>query len=386
MTLTDFEKKSKVTHDRKNPYPATLLECRYLNKTGSSKENLHVVVDLKDSNITYKVGSSFGIYPENHPQYVQEILELLNYDQEQKIYDKRSQTELSINDFFTKKINLSQLTSSLFRFFFKHTQNQPLLNLIENKEETKTYISQNDLISFLNEFWRPGIPLQEFCDLLSPLLPRYYSIASAMSKVGSKAHFMVASFKYNHAGKVKQSVTSDFFKTHCTPMKSKVSLFLQENLNFTLPEDPSTPIIMIGPGTGLAVFRGFLQERIETNAPGKNWLFTGDRERKYDFHYEEELSFFEKKGLLKLSTAFSRDGPEKVYVQDEMLKHSEELWDWLNNKNASIYICGDAKKMAKDVQSTLITIAEIRGNLSKENAKSFIKQLRKDKRLLLDVY
>lgn len=385
MTLTDFEKKSKATHDRLNPFPAKLIECRRLSKAGSSKENLHVVVDLSGSGIKYEVGSSFGIYPENHPAEVAEILELLELDPDFKIIDKRSQSEMRAECFFTKKVNLSQITSSLFKLILEHELNETLQGFLENKEKCRAFIAENDLISFLRTFWNRSIPVQKLCDLLSTLLPRYYSIASSMSVVGSHAHFMVASFSYMQAGKMKQSVTSDFFKSLSRPMESTVSLFLHENPNFSLPKNDATPIIMIGPGTGFAVFRGFLQEREKTNASGKNWLFTGDRERKYDFHYEEELTELENKGLLKLSTAFSRDGSEKIYVQNLMMKESQEFWNWIL-EGATIYICGDAKNMAKDVQETLLQIACKEGDLSPDQAKSFIKNLKQEKRLLLDVY
>lgn len=386
MNVTDSEKKSKVTHDRTHPFPAKIIECTKLNKTGSSKENLHVVVDLTGSGITYEVGSSFGIYPENSPENVQEILDILSLDPHLEILDKRTQTPLSIGKFFSTRVNLNQITTPLFKLILEHETNPTLQNFIENKEAARAFIGENGVFSFLKSFWKRGIPPQQLADLLSPMLPRYYSIASSMTKVGSHAHFMVASFQYMQAGRLQQSVTSQFFKSPFIPGERSVSLFLHENRTFALPKDPNTPIIMIGPGTGLAVFRGFLQERVETQAPGKNWLFTGDRHRKYDFHYEEELTDWENRGRLKLSVAFSRDGLDKLYVQHLMLKQAEELWSWIKNDGATLYICGDAKNMAKDVQEALSQIAMIQEHLSQEEAKDLIKSLKKAGRLLLDVY
>lgn len=365
MNVTETAKKSK------NTFQAKFLKCYRVNKEGSTKEILHVVLDLEESGVTYSVGSSFGIYPHNANEYVQKILEITGLRE--------------LEEFFRTKVNFSQITSKLLNVLYKYTQHKELALLLEDKIKFKAYTEENDLITCLRSFWNDAVPVQEFCDVLSPLLPRYYSVASSMKYVGNEVHFMVASFQYVEAGVAKRSVTSQYLRDICGE-NDPVTLFLQENTHFTVPANPANPIIMIGPGTGLAAFRGFIQERFATRAPGKNWLFTGDRERKHDFHYEEELRQFEEKGFLRLSTAFSRDTSTKTYVQHKMAESGAELWSWIADHGAHIYISGDAKRMAKDVQQTLLEIAIHHGHLSEDAAKSFLKDLRKDKRLVLDVY
>lgn len=364
MNVTETVKKSKIT------FQAKLLTCERLNKAESTKEILHVVLDLGESGVTYSVGSSFGIYPQNAPKYVNEIIDIIG--------------KPHLEEFFRTKVNLSQISPKLIQMLHQHTQNPSLAELLGDRAKLKAFADEGTLATCLRSFWSPHIPIQELEGVLSPLLPRYYSVASSMKYVGNQVHFMVASFNYQEAGIPKQSVTSHYL-AHQKPA-SFITLFLQENDHFTLPVDPSIPIIMIGPGTGLAAFRGFIQERFASKSPGKNWLFTGDRERKYDFHYEEELLHFESQGALRLSTAFSRDGHNKTYVQHKMQEVGSELWTWIHQENAQIYISGDAKRMAKDVQQTLVDIAIQHGNLSETTAKTFLKELRKNKRLLMDVY
>jgi sulfite reductase (NADPH) flavoprotein alpha-component len=386
MKIDENTQKSKESYHRKNPYPARFISSRRLNKPGSTKETLHVVLDLENSGIDYRVGSSFGIYPENNPFIIDEILSLLGCDPLIPIFDKRSGGTFPLRLFLRDKVNFSQITSQHIKVVHSFTQNSVLQVLLDDKDKLRAFLEGNNLLSFVASFWDPKVPIQDFIDILSPLLPRFYSIASSSRKVGSEIHLLVASFSYMHAGRLTHSVTAQYLHTYCSEGESRVRLFLQDNPNFTLPEDPNTPIIMIGPGTGLAAFRGFIQEREITKVPGKTWLFTGDRERKYDFYYEEEFIPLVEEGLLRLSTAFSRDGPKKVYVQDRMQEEGKDLWDWITKEKATLYISGDAKQMAKDVQATLITIAMTHGNLCEESAKEFFKELRLNKQLLLDIY
>lgn len=379
MKIVESEQKSKEPYHRKNPYRARFISCKRLNKQGSTKETLHVVLDLEDSGITYKVGSSFGIYPENSPTAVEEIISLLNVDPLTPIFDKRKEITMPLHIFLRDHANLSQTTSQHLKAV------DPLHPHLTDKEALKKFVENNNLATFLSDFWNKELSIQALCDALPPLLPRYYSIASSPCKVGTELHFLVASFSYMHAGRLAHSVTAKHFRDHCVEKESFVRLFLQDNPNFTLPEDKNTPVIMIGPGTGLAAFRGFLQEREIANA-SKNWLFTGDRERKYDFYYEDELLSLVDQGLLRLSPAFSRDGPKKVYVQDRMFEEGKDLWHWIAKENASLYISGDAKSMAKDVQQALIDIGVQHGSLSPEASKEFFKELRFTKKLFLDVY
>lgn len=385
MNLPSEELKlTKPVYDRHNPYLSTLVECRQLTKNGSSKEILHIVCDLCNSDITYVVGSSFAILPENLDSFVDEVVRPLGEPYRNFIVQAKNGKTLTFGEFLKKEANLSRISSAFFQLVQKYHPNQELEDLLSDKEKAANFCNTNNLSTFLKKFWHPSIPLQELTNLIFPMLPRYYSVASSMKKVGNYAHFMVASFYYLDAGTKKESITASFLKT--LQPGDKIRLFLQPNPNFVPPANLSTPMIMIGPGTGLASLRGFLQERESTLAPGKNWLFTGDRQKAFDFHYEEELTSYAHSGLLKLSTAFSRDLDQKVYVQDLLLKEKKEVWSWIREENASIYICGDAKSMAKDVQHTLHLIAESEGNMSPEEAKAFFKTLRLEKRLLLDIY
>jgi sulfite reductase (NADPH) flavoprotein alpha-component len=385
MNLSSEESKlTKTLYDRHNPYLAPLVECKHLTKKGSSKEILHIVCDLRNSDIVYEVGSSFGILPENLDLFVDEVVKPLGEPYRNFLIQPKNGETIKFEEFLKKHANLSRISSQFLHLIEKHRPNEIIEDILSDKVKMTSFCESNNLATFLSLFWHPSIPLQELVDLIFPMLPRYYSVASSMKKVGEYAHFMVASFFYPDAGRNKESVTASYLKFAHTG--TKLRLFLQPNPNFRPPEDLEKPIIMIGPGTGLASLRGFLQEREATNAKGKNWLFTGDRQKAFDFHYEEELTNYVASGMLKLSTAFSRDSETKIYVQDLMLKEAKEIWSWIINENASIYICGDAKSMAKDVQKALHFIAESEGQMSSEESKAFFKALRHEKRLLLDIY
>jgi sulfite reductase (NADPH) flavoprotein alpha-component len=375
---------TKNVYDRLNPYHAPLVECSVLTKPGSSKEILHIVCDLSNSSIEYEVGSSFAILPENSDEDVNEILKKVGFDKKNLQILAKNGISTTFFDFLKRHANLSQISSQHFKLILKHKNSEEISKLIEDKVRLKTFTDENTLTDFLNAYWDNSIEIQELVEITPPLLPRYYSTASSMKKVGPFAHFMVASFSYMKGDKLRESITASYLKR--IPKGTKIRLFLQENPNFSLPSDPNIPVIMVGPGTGLACFRGFLQEREISHANGKNWLFTGDRNRETDFHYGDELLDLEKKGLLKLSAAFSRDSDQKVYVQDLMWKEKTELWNWIHKEHAHIYISGDAKLMAKDVQKTLLEIAMSELSCTEEDAKHYFKEMKSNKRLLLDVY
>lgn len=388
MTIADQTQKSKdsVPFSRKHPFRATLREVKHLNKPGSSKQNLHVVLDLEGSEISYNVGSSFGIYPENSPEDVEEVLECLGVPAKHIVYDKRDEGALTLEAYLRKKANIAVVTSKHLKLVEKYNPSERLSEVLSTKEALIEYTSSADLATFLNDFWSPAIEVQHLCDVLSPLLPRYYSIASSEKIVGNKVELMVASFSYEKAGKTKYSITASYLESRCKINESKIALFLMENKHFMLPTDRKTPIIMIGPGTGFAAFRGFLQERYALDPKeGNQWLFTGDRNRATDFFYEDELTKWESEGFLKLNLAFSRDRLQKYYVQDEMKANGKELWRWIQD-GAHLYICGDAKHMAKDVNVALISIAMEHGNFSEEEAKVYFKELKKSGKFALDIY
>ena len=387
MSIAEPDKKSNNSSLVKKCFSARVKKVLSLNKPGSSKNNLHVILDLTDSNIKYQVGSCIGIYPDNHQEDVKEILEHLRIAPAHEIYDKRAEEIIDANTFFLKRINLTKITKAKASFIHSHTKNSTLEALLNDNDRWKTYTESNDIPSFLRSFLDTTIPVQEFCDLLLPLMPRFYSIASSQKMHADEVHLMVASF-YNERGtKRRHSLTATHILECKEEVKDNLTIFLQENSHFTLPQDHDTPVIMIGPGTGMAAFRGFIQDRIADKIKGKMWLFTGDQKKAFDFHYQEELETAVEKGFLRLDTAFSRDNPHnKIYVQHKMLDSAKDLWDLIKNKNANIFVSGDAKSMAKDVTEALIQIASTQGGLSDQEAKAYYKSLRKDHRFVLDVY
>ena len=218
-----------------------------------------------------------------------------------------------------------------------------------------------------------------------PLLPRFYSIANSPLVFPNEIHLTLAYVHYTSNGQIRRGVGSSFLADLSTIEETPIPIYLQPSQHFRLPDDPATPIILVGPGTGIAPYRAFLQERIATQAPGKNWLFFGERNRASDFYYEPFWLELEKLGKIKLDLAFSRDGTQKVYVQHKMYERKKEIWDWLQT-GAIFYVCGDASKMAKDVDAMLQTIIEEEGKLHVEDARLYIKKLRSDKKYLTDVY
>jgi sulfite reductase (NADPH) flavoprotein alpha-component len=365
-----------TNYNKDNPFPAKIKERYLLNKAGSSKKTYHVTLDLSGSNIQYKAGDAVGIFPENHIDDINGILSALNLSGSEEVTDPRSSGIMTISHFLKTKANLTRITLPLLKL----TKNPALLG-DENKEARADFIANHDLIE-LFEMYPPTIPLQELTSYFSPMLPRFYSIASSPSVSPDSVDLLVATFSYKHGKKERQGIGSHFLCDLATMHQTSIYTYLHPTPHFTLPDDPNAPIIMIGPGTGVAPYRAFLQERHETNATGKNWLIFGERNRSTDYYYEAFFHSLEKKNFLKLDCAFSRDQKDKQYVQHLLLSQAEEVWSAIH-EGAYLYICGDARHMAKDVTSALHSIVETHG---KCDPKAYIKNLRKEKRLLLDVY
>jgi len=361
-------------YNKNNPFPAKIKERTLLNGLGSTKKTFSITLDLKGSGIIYKPGDAVGIFPQNPVEEVEELLSLLKKTGKEEIVDPRTQHTHLLREHLLTKVNLLRITAPLLRHF----------DTIDDPEKRKHYSATHDLIDLMKEHPRAVIPIQELLSYLSPLLPRFYSIASSQYAVGDEMHLLVSTFTHTHGTKTRPGLGSHFLTTIASP-RTSVPLYLLSTKAFVLPEEDATPIIMIGPGTGVAPFRAFLQERHHKGASGTNWLIFGERNCTHDFYYENEMRGFEKSGFLKLDLAFSRDQDEKFYVQDILRKKSSEVWSNLQ-KGAHIYICGDARHMAKDVALALHHVAEKEGSLSPEEAKAYIKSLRHEKRLLLDVY
>jgi sulfite reductase (NADPH) flavoprotein alpha-component len=357
-------------HGRTNPFHAKILERYRLTKPGSTKETYHIVLAVHD--LPFQVGDSIAVFPENDPAIVDQILEIVG---DGPIFDHRSNATLPFRDFLLQKANLAKCTPSLLKLI----PSEKAAALIENK----TFLESHHLIDILRAFLFSPAP-QELASVLLPLMPRFYSIASSPKMFSGQIHLTVASLTYQSAGGPRRGVGSHFLCQQASS-STPIPIYVQPSNGFTLPSDPDASIILIGPGTGIAPFRAFLQERIFLQHKGRNWLFFGERNRATDFYYGDYWLELERQNHLRLDLAFSRDAEEKTYVQHLLWQQRASIWDWIQN-GAYLYVCGDAEKMAKDVNATLQKIASDQGSLIEEDAREFIKALRKERRYLQDVY
>ncbi|MCB1109657.1 MAG: sulfite reductase [Chlamydiia bacterium] len=361
-------------YNKDNPFPAKIVERYILNKEGSTKKTYHLTLDLSGSNISYRPGDAIAIFPENPEEDVNALLSALNLSGHEEVTDPRSGMTLPAAHFFKKKANLIRIPTPLLKL----TGDADLIN---NKDTRTQFVANHDLIDFF-EHYPPTIPLQELISYFAPLLPRFYSIASSPMTHPQSVDLLVATFTYCHGNKKRQGLGSHFLCDTAQMHHTPIPLYLHPTPHFVLPEDPKAPLIMVGPGTGVAPYRAFLEHREAEKASGTNWLFFGERNRATDYYYEAFFESLQKKDFLRLDLAFSRDQEEKLYVQHLLLKHGAAVWGMLQ-QGAYFYICGDARQMAKDVTEALHTIVETHGE---QDPKPYIKELRKTKRLLLDVY
>lgn len=359
---------------RTNPFHAKILERYPLTKSGSSKETTHIVLAVHD--LSFQVGDSIAVFPDNDPTIVDQILAITG---DGSIFDHRSKITLPFRNFLLQKANLSKCTSALLKLI----PSKKLASVLENKTKLHSFLELYHLIDILRAF-PPSPSPQEIASVLLPLMPRFYSIASSPKMFPNQIHLTVASLFYQSMGGPRRGVGSHFL-CHQATLSTPIPIYVQPSNGFILPSNPDAPIILIGPGTGIAPFRAFLQERAYLQHQGPNWLFFGERTRATDFYYSDYWLDLERQNRLRLDLAFSRDGPEKVYVQHVLWERRASIWDWIQN-GAFLYVCGDAEKMAKDVDATLHKIAADQGNLIEEDAREFIKNLRKERRYLQDVY
>ncbi len=376
-----------MLYNKAQPFLSRIKERSLLNKQGSSKQTYHIVLDIADSGIQFDVGDSIAVLPQNDPVIVKDFLSALQANGEEKICDRRSGETLSLQHFLSHKTNLARVNSSLLEQICTRCPDEELSDLLqkENRSQLSEYLKQQDLLELLKKYQDIGISLDSFCASVSPLLPRFYSIASSQNTHPSEIHLTVALFTFTEQGEKKFGVASHFLCNVAEKDNHPIPIYIQKSHGFTLPSDDSLPIIMIGPGTGIAPFRAFLQERMHRNAQGKNWLFFGERNKSFDFFYEDFWQGLEQKNILQFTPAFSRDQDKKVYVQHKMYEEKKQIWSWIQ-EGAVIYVCGDASRMAKDVEATLQTIIKEESGCSEEDSRLFIKNLRSQKRYLLDVY
>jgi sulfite reductase (NADPH) flavoprotein alpha-component len=375
-------------YNRANPYKARLTANYSLSSEGSNKDTRHLVVHLGDSGIKYVPGDSLGVVPRNFPKVVDELLTHLVLDPATPVEQPTgpvSLRDLLISGYILNRVSKKFVKSVLERLP-EGEKKTALAEIVGNDETFDDFVFTRDYTDVLAEY-PVKFTIEEFLPLANKIAPRLYSIASSPNAHPGEVHLTVAVVKYHTHGREKFGMATGYLAHGQELHKPEIPVYIQPTKHFHMPA-PDAAIIMVGPGTGIAPFRAFLEEREVTGATGKNWLFFGDQKKAHDFLYEKQFTEMQAKGLLtRFDLAFSRDQAEKIYVQDRMRENAAELWKWLQ-EGAYFYVCGDAKRMAKDVHQTLITIAQEQGGMTPEKAKEYIEvQFAKtEKRYLKDVY
>ncbi len=374
-------------YSRTNPFYAEVLENINLNGRGSNKETRHLELSLEGSGLVYEPGDSLGIYPTNDPALVDELIQTCGWNAEEAVTVHKNGDTLPLKEALTSHFEITVLTKPLLQKIAELTKSESLHALLEegNEEKLKEYIAGRDLVDAARDFGPFEGTAADFTSILRKIPARLYSIASSLKANDEEVHLTIGAVRYDAHGRERQGVCSILCAERLQPGDT-LPVYIQHNQNFKLPQDPDAPIIMVGPGTGIAPFRSFMQEREEMGANGKSWLFFGDQHFVTDFLYQTEWQKWLKDGVLtKMDVAFSRDTEEKVYVQHQMKKQSKELFEWLE-QGAYVYICGDEKHMAHDVHNTLLSIIQEEGAMSKEKAESYLANLQQQKRYQRDVY
>jgi sulfite reductase (NADPH) alpha subunit (EC 1.8.1.2) len=369
--------------NKQNPYAAALVTNKRLSGEQSAKDIRHFEFDLSDSGLKYEAGDALGVIPVNDAGLVSLLLSELKADYETPVpgFDR------NLGDLLTYQFEISEPSRKLIEWVGQHTTNQELLHVLQHddKDTLANWLWGKDTLDLLQLELKRNLSVPEMVAMLRPLQHRAYSISSSSKAHPNQVHLTIASVRYHSGGRERKGVCSTYLAERVR-RGEKPAIFISPNKAFRVPANNNAPLIMVGPGTGIAPFRAFLQERQATGAEGKNWLFFGDQHQEHDYIYADELAGWQQSGLLThLDLAFSRDQEEKIYVQNRMLEKGAELYAWLQ-EGAYFYVCGDASRMAKDVDAALYEVVRQFGGLSSERAAAYIDQLKKDKRYLRDVY
>ncbi len=374
------------SYNKQNPYAAEFLVSQKITGRESAKDVRHIEIDLGESGLTYQPGDALGVWFENDQVLVDELLQLLAFSGDEQVTFSKDDSEqtLAISEALVSVFEITQTAPSFVDFWAKTSGSAELLTLAEDKNALREFAANHQLVDILKLAPAQVTP-QELIDTLRKMTPRLYSIASSQAEVDEEVHLTVGLVSYERDGKTRLGGASGYLAQRLEE-GAKVKVFVEHNDNFRLPESDDTPVIMIGPGTGVAPFRAFMQEREARDAGGDNWMFFGDQTFTQDFLYQVEWQNYLKSGLLtKMNVAFSRDQAEKIYVQDRLKEQAKEVFAWLE-RGAHLYVCGDANRMAKDVHNTLLEIIAEQGGLSTEQAEDYLKTLRVSKRYQKDVY
>ncbi|ECW0908673.1 NADPH-dependent assimilatory sulfite reductase flavoprotein subunit [Salmonella enterica subsp. enterica] len=364
------------------PLTATLSVNQKITGRNSEKDVRHIEIDLGDSGLRYQPGDALGVWYQNDPALVKELVELLwlKGDESVTVDGKALPLAEALEWHFELTVN----TANIVENYATLTRSEPLLPLVGDKAQLQHYAATTPIVDMVR-FSPAQLDAQALINLLRPLTPRLYSIASAQAEVESEVHITVGVVRYDIEGRARAGGASSFLADRVEE-EGEVRVFIEHNDNFRLPANPQTPVIMIGPGTGIAPFRAFMQQRAADGAEGKNWLFFGNPHFTEDFLYQVEWQRYVKEGLLsRIDLAWSRDQKEKIYVQDKLREQGAELWRWIND-GAHIYVCGDARRMAADVEKALLEVIAEFGGMDLESADEYLSELRVERRYQRDVY
>ncbi|CAL1241790.1 assimilatory sulfite reductase (NADPH) flavoprotein subunit [Candidatus Methylocalor cossyra] len=385
-TTTPGVPSAPPSYSRKRPFPAPILDNIPLTGRGSTKEVRHIELSLAGSGLQYQPGDALGVVPRNWRARVEELIACLDLAPDARVPDGEGGT-ITLEDALLNHYEITTLTRPFLEGYAELAGSRELAELLreDQRDRLRAFLQGREIIDLVQAYPVPGLSAERFVGLLRKLPPRLYSIASSLKAHPDEAHLTVAVVRYQSHGRQRQGVASVFLAEGVADGEP-VPVYVHENPNFRLPEDPDAPVIMIGPGTGVAPFRAFLAEREATGAGGRNWLFFGDRHFRTDFLYQREWLEYRKKGLLhRIDVAFSRDDEAKTYVQHRMLEQSRELYAWLE-QGAYCYVCGDAERMAPDVHQALIAVVAKEGGFDHQRAEAYVAELKAAKRYQRDVY
>ncbi|MFB1423846.1 NADPH-dependent assimilatory sulfite reductase flavoprotein subunit [Citrobacter freundii] len=369
-------------YTKEAPLTASLAVNQKITGRDSEKDVRHIEIDLGDSGLRYQPGDALGVWYQNDPDLVKELVELLWLKGDEPVTVEGK--TLSLAEALQWHFELTVNTGNIVENYATLTRSETLLPLVGDKAQLQHYAATTPIVDMVR-FSPAQLDAQALVDLLRPLTPRLYSIASSQAEVESEVHVIVGVVRYEIEGRARAGGASSFLADRVEE-EGEVRVFIEHNDNFRLPSNPQTPVIMIGPGTGIAPFRAFMQQRAADGAEGKNWLFFGNPHFTEDFLYQVEWQRYVKEGVLsRIDLAWSRDQKEKVYVQDKLRQQGAELWRWIND-GAHIYVCGDANRMAKDVEQALLEVIAEFGGMDIEAADEFLSELRIERRYQRDVY
>lgn len=375
------------SYSRANPFPARLLVNRRLSGPDSAKDTRHFEIDLSGWGLSFEVGDSLAVYATNDPNLVDEIIHAIGATGDEQVPRPKGEPT-TLREALLRDYGITQPTPKFLKAIAARANSSTLLKDLlqpKRKEDLDRYLWGMEVIDFLNEHPSAKFTPQEFVGLLTKLQPRLYSVASSLRAYPEQVHFIVDVIRYESHGRLRKGVASSFLAERADDVP--VPVFPSVAKHFHLPENPDTPIIMVGPGTGVAPFRAYLQERKAVGAKGKNWLFFGSQHEHCDFAYRDEFEAFKKEGILtRLDCAWSRDQPEKIYVQHRLKENAAEIWKWLDGEGAHFFVCGDARRMAKDVDATLRKIVQEQGGKNTGEANEYVEKLKSNKRYKRDVY